>query len=59
MTNETQIKTLIENWTKAVRHKNIKQIPAHHSNDIVMYDVPLRHGFAHEPAALKHFPQIF
>ena len=40
MTNETQIKTLIENWTKAVRNKDIKQILAHHSNDIVMYDVP-------------------
>ena len=40
MTNETQIKTLIENWAKAVRNKDIKQILAHHSNDIVMYDVP-------------------
>jgi len=40
MTNEIQIKTLIENWTKAVRNKDIKQILAHHSNDIVMYDVP-------------------
>ena len=40
MTNETQIKDLIENWALAVRSKNIEDILAHHSTDIVMYDVP-------------------
>ncbi len=40
MNNETQIKTLIENWAKAVRNHDIDAILAYHSNDIVMYDVP-------------------
>ena len=40
MNNELQIKTLIENWAAAVRNKDIDAILAHHSEDIVMYDVP-------------------
>ncbi len=39
-TNETQIKTLIEKWVEAVRNKNLEEILAHHSDDIVMFDVP-------------------
>jgi len=39
-TNEFEIRTLIENWAMAVRNKNIDAILAHHSEDIVMYDVP-------------------
>jgi len=39
-TNEIEIRTLIENWAMAVRNKNIDAILAHHSEDIVMYDVP-------------------
>jgi ketosteroid isomerase-like protein len=31
---------LIENWAKAVRYKDMEGILAHHSDDIVMYDVP-------------------
>ena len=38
--NEIQIRELIENWAKAVRHKDLPNILAHHSNDMVMYDVP-------------------
>jgi ketosteroid isomerase-like protein len=38
--NETQIRELIENWTQAVRNKDINGILAHHSPDMVMYDVP-------------------
>ena len=38
--NEAQIRKLVENWAKAVRNKDMKQILAHHSNDIIMYDVP-------------------
>lgn len=38
--NETQIKGLIENWAKAVRDRDIDTILAHHSKDIVMFDVP-------------------
>jgi len=38
--NETQIRQLVENWAAAVRNKNIVKILEHHSEDIVMYDVP-------------------
>ena len=38
--NEDQIRQLVENWAKAVRNKDIDAIIAHHSEDIVMYDVP-------------------
>ena len=38
--NEIQIKQLIENWAKAVRNKDIDGILAHHSDNLVMYDVP-------------------
>jgi len=38
--NETIIRQLIENWAGAVRSKDIDAILAHHSDDIVMYDVP-------------------
>ena len=38
--NEADIRAIIENWAKAVRNKNIESILAHHSEDIVMYDVP-------------------
>ena len=40
MSNESQIRTLIENWAAAVRNKEMDAILAHHSADIVMYDVP-------------------
>ena len=38
--DEKKILQLIENWAKAVRERNIEAILAHHSMDIVMYDVP-------------------
>jgi ketosteroid isomerase-like protein len=38
--NEIQIRQLIEDWAAAVRSGNIPKILAHHSDDIVMYDVP-------------------
>jgi ketosteroid isomerase-like protein len=40
MSNELQIKALIENWAAAVRRKDIPAIMAHHADDLVMYDVP-------------------
>lgn len=39
--NEIEIRQLVGNWAAAVRSKNLKAILAHHSNDFVMYDVPL------------------
>ncbi len=39
-TNEDQIRTLVENWAKAVRAQDMEGAVAHHSADIVMFDVP-------------------
>jgi ketosteroid isomerase-like protein len=39
-TNEIAIKQLVENWAAAVRRADINSVLAHHSGDIVMYDVP-------------------
>ena len=38
--NETLIRQLVENWAKAVRNKDIDTILDHHSDEIVMFDVP-------------------
>ncbi|MFL5788221.1 MAG: YybH family protein [Flavisolibacter sp.] len=37
---ESKIRELIENWAAAVRIRDIDAIIAHHSENIVMYDVP-------------------
>jgi ketosteroid isomerase-like protein len=39
--NEIEIRELIENWTKAIRTCDMEGILANHSNDIVMFDVPV------------------
>jgi ketosteroid isomerase-like protein len=39
--NESQIRTLIDNWAAAVRARNIDGAVADHADDIVMFDVPL------------------
>jgi len=39
--NENQIRMLVENWAAAVRAKDLEGAVAHHSDDIVMFDVPL------------------
>jgi uncharacterized protein (TIGR02246 family) len=38
--DEATIRELIEQWASAVRSKNLDGIVAHHSADIVMFDVP-------------------
>jgi ketosteroid isomerase-like protein len=38
--NEKDVRELIENWTKAVRNRDINSILAFHSEHIVMFDVP-------------------
>jgi uncharacterized protein (TIGR02246 family) len=38
--NETQIRELVENWAKAVRAKDITGVVAHHTDDVLMFDVP-------------------
>jgi len=40
MTNEQQIRELVENWAAAVRRQDLDNILAHHSSDLVMFDVP-------------------
>jgi ketosteroid isomerase-like protein len=39
--NEEQIGTLVENWAAAVRARDVEGAVAHHTDDIVMFDVPL------------------
>jgi len=38
--DENQIRSLVEEWAKAVREKDIEGILAYHTDDIVMFDVP-------------------
>jgi ketosteroid isomerase-like protein len=38
--SEAEIRTLIENWASAVRAQRIDDVLAHHTDDIVMFDVP-------------------
>jgi uncharacterized protein (TIGR02246 family) len=37
---EVAIRRIIEGWAKAVRAKDINGVIAHHTDDVVMYDVP-------------------
>ena len=37
---EREIRQLIEDWAAAVRRADMEGILAHHSRDVVMYDVP-------------------
>src|SRR5262249_24213372 len=39
-TDEETIRGIVENWARAVRTKNIDGILAHHSPDVLMFDVP-------------------
>ena len=39
--NEHEIRTLVENWTASVRAQDMEGALAHHTGDIVMFDVPL------------------
>lgn len=38
--NERLIRTLVENWARAVREKDMTGVLAHHTDDIVIFDVP-------------------
>ena len=39
-TDEAAIRGIVEDWARAVRNKNIDGILAHHSPDVLMFDVP-------------------
>jgi ketosteroid isomerase-like protein len=38
--SESQIRAVLQGWAKAVRDVDMDGILAHHSDDIVMFDVP-------------------
>jgi uncharacterized protein (TIGR02246 family) len=40
MTDEQQVRKLIERWVSAVQHQDLDLVLEAHSADIVMYDVP-------------------
>ena len=40
-TEETKIRTLVMGWARAVRAKDMDGALAHHTSDIVMFDVPM------------------
>jgi uncharacterized protein (TIGR02246 family) len=37
---ELAVRRLIENWAAAVRARDVHGVVAHHTDDVVMYDVP-------------------
>ena len=39
--NESQIRALVEKWASAVRAKDMDGVLANHTDDIVMFDVPM------------------
>ena len=39
--NENHVRKLVENWAAAVRARDLEGAVAHHTDDIVMFDVPL------------------
>ncbi|MGB3339241.1 MAG: nuclear transport factor 2 family protein [Devosia sp.] len=41
MTNENQIRGLLEAWAQAVRNLDMAGILANHTDDVVMFDVPV------------------
>ena len=38
--DEAAVRTVIESWTAAVRHRDLERVLQNHSSDIVMFDVP-------------------
>jgi uncharacterized protein (TIGR02246 family) len=40
MSDEREIRDLIEAWAKAVRAQDLQGVSAHHTEDMVMFDVP-------------------
>jgi uncharacterized protein (TIGR02246 family) len=40
MANEAAVRSIVEDWAKAVRGKDMDGILRHHSPDVLMFDVP-------------------
>ena len=39
-TSETEIRALIEDWAKALQNQDLEAVIAHHTCDMLMFDVP-------------------
>ncbi len=39
--NENEIRTLVESWAKAIHDGDMDGVLAHHTDDILMFDVPI------------------
>jgi ketosteroid isomerase-like protein len=39
MSNDSEIRTIIESWAVAVRQRDIDGVMAHHADDLLMFDV--------------------
>ncbi|WP_326837684.1 nuclear transport factor 2 family protein [Amycolatopsis rhabdoformis] len=60
MTNESEIRALIENWATAVHAGDLDGVLAEHSEDIVMFDVPPPHEGVRGLAAYREtWPPFF
>ena len=40
MTNEEEIRTILDQWAKAATEKDMEGVLRHHHKDIVMFDLP-------------------
>src|SRR5262245_5031945 len=58
-TDEAQIRTLVENWAQAVRAKDMDGALAHHTSDVVMFDVPMPLQFKGLDDYKKTWEQFF
>jgi uncharacterized protein (TIGR02246 family) len=56
---DKEIRNLIEGWAKAVRAKKIEGVLAHHTDDMVMFDVPPPVVVRSLAAYRKTWPQFF
>ena len=60
MSDETQIRQLVERWAEAVHAGDIDGVLADHSEDIVMFDVPPPYGGVRGIAAYREvWPAFF
>jgi uncharacterized protein (TIGR02246 family) len=59
MSDEREIRDLIEAWAKAVRAREMEGVLAHHTEDIVMFDVPPPVVVKGLDAYLQTWPEFF
>jgi uncharacterized protein (TIGR02246 family) len=59
MSDETQIRALIERWAKAVQAVDLDGVLADHADDIVMFDVPPPNEVRGKEAYRETWPPFF